>query len=75
MIRSNPKGLRKVLKWMNDRYGNGTAMVVGANGLPGKQTEPKNGSERLNDFKQLYINEALKGWFDMYMYTNILESI
>jgi len=61
MIKSNPKGLRKVLKWMNDRYGDGTAMVVGASGLPGKQSEPDNGSYRMKDLKKSYMNEALKG--------------
>ena len=52
---------------MNDRYGDGTAMVVAASGLPGEESEPDNGSYRLKDIKKEYINEALKGSSILYV--------
>ena len=61
MVKSNPKGLRKVLKWMDDRYHSGLSIIVAASGLPGEASEPPVGSYRLKDFKKSYINEALKG--------------
>ena len=66
-IRARPKGLREILKWISGRYGNDRPVLVTASGLPDAADVEVSGNVDMVQVKRQYINEAMKGKYNLYI--------